>query len=601
MKLKEAIKFVGENKHKPAIFVRKMFSVTFAECRELINNGDMDNEGNRDEDLDTKMKYYGKVHHLIRYISGISEKGQLLISILKNSTSKVGYIRDNGTMFSLTFGKYYDSKVLTGNDWLIMCEDIIDNYDINNEDDKYVINLITNFFNSKKEEQLAFEYSLEEVVNSSNELKEFYDNSEIGYVVSLHTIRQFEKDMMNCNRQPNPWIAYNYYMVPLKRTAEYKTHYCGDELLKYFTDKEGADIFTRGRLMYGHQGYAERSKVAKMIPILQAYIGSHYCETLEDFNQFNQMIVKFENGSDDGAETEYWRGMFKRVIKDVGYSDMKSWYENTYLPVFKSEDWNNITTTIGKMVTDKDKLNGANIPTALNDLHIKKYHTGILMLSYVLYFKRKHKKLGLARLTNQVVSEYVRLLNGEVKYDNTKEGITESLPVWVYFGTRSSTIKPTSALHRWKQLFKYVFQNVESDIQNRSNDRDRQAEYRNNVLGRTSTFFENEGINSRLKLFPLSTDVLGVVNFKNGDGLHWLHKNPHSKGGDAKDGFLGMIDDNLDSSTKFKNWDCTPNEYWVMVAERNEVMLDTLSGIERKLVETSINSIYQLMEIDLSA
>ena len=154
MKLKEAIKFVGENKHKPAIFVRKMFSVTFAECRELINNGDMDNEGNRDEDLDTKMKYYGKVHHLIRYISGISEKGQLLISILKNSTSKVGYIRDNGTMFSLTFGKYYDSKVLTGNDWLIMCEDIVDNYDINNEDDKYVINLITNFFNSKKEEHI---------------------------------------------------------------------------------------------------------------------------------------------------------------------------------------------------------------------------------------------------------------------------------------------------------------------------------------------------------------------------------------------------------------------------------------------------------------
>jgi len=293
--------------------------------------------------------------------------------------------------------------------------------------------------------------------------------------------------------------------------------------------------------------------------------------------------------------------MFKRVIKDVGYSEMKIWYENTYLPVFKSEDWHNITTTIGKMVTDKDKLNGASIPTALNDLHIKKYHTGILMLAYVLYFKRKNKKLGLARLTNQVVSEYVRLLNGDVKYENTNEGITESLPVWTYFGTRSGTIKSASVTHRWKQLFKYVFQNVESDIQNRSNDRDRQAEYRNNVLGRTSTFFENEGMNARFHLFPLSTDVLCVANFKNGDGLHWLHKNPHSKGGDAKDGFLGMVDDNLDSSTKFKNWDCTPNEYWLMVAERNEAMVDTLNGHQRKLVETSINSIYQLMEIDLSA
>jgi hypothetical protein len=601
MKLKEAIEFVGKNKHKPAIFVRKMDSVTFAECRELINEGKIDNEGNRDEDLDTKMKYYGKVHHLIRFTSGISEKGQLLISILKDSTSPTGYIRDNGTMFSLTFGKYYDKKVLTGNDWLSMCEDIVDNYDINNEGDKYVINFISNFFNSKKEEQLAFEYSLEEVINSSKELKEFYDNSQIGYVVSLHTIRQFEKDMMNCNRQPHPWIAYNYYMTPLKRTEEYKTHYCGDKLLEYFTDKEGTDIFTRGRLMYGHQGYAERSKVAKMIPILQAYIGSHYCETVEDFNYFNEMVVKFENGSDDGDETEYWRGMFKRVIREAGYTTIVNWYENQYKPVFKSEDWNIITTTINKMVSDKDKLNGSNIPTALNDLHIKKYHTGILMLTYVLYFKRKNKKLGLSRLTNQIVSEYVRLLNGDVKYENKNEGITESLPVWTYFGTRSGTIKSASVTHRWKQLFKYVFQNVESDIQNRSNDRDRQAEYRKNVLDRTSNFFENEGMNARFHLFPLSTDVLCVVNFGNGDGLHWLHKNPHSKGGDAKDGFLGMIDDNLDSSTKFKNWDCTPNEYWLMVAERNEAMVDTLTGHQRKLVESSINSIYQLMEIDLAA
>ena len=599
MKLKEAIKLVGKNKHKPAIFVRKMFSVTFAECKELITNGDMDNEGNRDEDLDTPIKYYGKVHHLIRYISGISEKGQLLISILKDSKSKVGYIRDNGTMFSLTFGKYYDSKVLTGNDWLIMCEDIVDNYDINNEDDKYVINLITNFFNSKKEEQLTFEYSLKEVINSSKELKEFYDNSEIGYVVSLHTIKQFEKDMINCNRQLNAWIAYNYYMTPLKRTDEYKTHYCGDKLLEWFTDKEGADTFSKGKLMYGHKKSVEQSKVAKMIPILQAYIGSHYCDEVDDFNKFNEMVVKFENGSDDGTETEYWRGMFKKVINDVGYSDMKIWYENTYLPVFKSEDWNNITTAINKMVTDKDKLNGSTT-TALNDLHVKKYHTGILMLTYVLYFKRKNKKIGLVKLTKQVVTEYVRLLNSEVNYNNTKEGIIESLPIWTYFGTRSSTIKSTSVNHRWKHLFKYVFKNVESDIQNRSKDRDLQAEYRDQSLTRITSFLESEGMPQRLKLYPLSTDVLSVVNFKTGEGVQWLHKSPNSTGGDAKDGFLGMTDDNLTGNQKFKNWNCTPNEYWEMLAEHNEKMSINLSTIEKRVVTSSINIIYQILETGLN-
>jgi hypothetical protein len=595
MTLKESIKFVSENKQKPAIFVKRMGIVTFSECRELINDGKLDNEGNRDEDLDTKMKYHNKVNHLIRFMSGISEKGQLLISILKDNPSKVGYIRDNGTMFSLTFGKYYDNKVLTGNEWLMMCEDIIDEYDVTNEDDKYVIHLIRKFFESKKEEQLAFAYSLKDVVESSDSFKEFYDNVQIAFVVSLHTIRQFEKDMMNCNRQPNPWLAYNYYMTPLKRTNEYKTHYCGDTLLEYFNGKIGADIFGKGKLMYGHQSYAEKHKVAKMIPIIQSYIGSHYCETIDDFKKFNDMVVGFENGKDDGKETKYWRDMFQKVIGDVSYSSMIDWYEKQYKLVFESEDWNTITTQINKMVTDKDKLNGSKVQS-MEDLHIKKYHTGILMISIALYFKRKYPKIGIAKLTTKVTSEYTRLLSGDVNHNN------EKVVVWKYFGTERDTYKSTNADARWEKLFKYVFQNVQSDIVNRSKDRDNQAEYRENVLKRTSSFFDSEGLVARLKLFPLSTDNLSVVNFSTGDGLQWLHKTPHSNDGNAKEGFLGMIDDNLDGNQKFKNWNCTPKEYWLMVADRNEGMLDTLNGVDKKLVEKSINSIYQLVDtIDLAA
>jgi hypothetical protein len=595
MTLNESIQYVAENKSKAAIFVKKLGAVTFKMCRELINLGKLDNEGNRDEDLDTRMKYYGKVHHLIRYMSGISEKGQLLVSILKDSPSKVGYIRDNGTMFSLTFGKYYDNSVLTGNEWLIMCDDIIENYDITNEDDKYVINLIRKLFQSKKEEELAFTYSLKDVVESSNEFIEFYDNVEIGFVVSLQTIRQFEKDMMNCNRQPNPWLAYNYYMTPLKRTDEYKTHYCGDQLLKYFTGKCGTDVFGKGKLMYGHQGYSEKHKVAKMIPILQAYIGSHYCDNIDSFKNFNSMVVDFENGKDDGKETTYWRDMFKKVISEASYTTLIEWYEKQYKPVFESEDWNVITTQINKMVTDKDKLNGSKV-ASMEDLHIKKYHTGILMMAMVLYFKRKHPKLGIGKLTTKITTEYSRLLNGDVNHNN------EKVSVWKYFGTERDTYKSTNADARFDKIFKYVFQNVQSDIANRSKDRNNQAEYRENVLKRTTSFFDSEGLVSRLKLFPLSTDNLCVVNFGNGDGIQWLHKTPHSNGGDAKEGFLGMIDDNLDGNQKFKNWDCTPNEYWLMVAERNENILDTLSGTERKIVEKSINSIYQLVDtINLEA
>ena len=589
--LQEAIKFANNNKGKSAIYAKTIGQTTFKMCRDLIEKSFMTNECNRDEDLDTYNKYYGKVHHLIRYMSGISEKGQLLVSILKDNSSKVGYIRDNGTMFSLLFGKYYGEKVLTGNDWLMMCDDVIDSYDITNEDDKHVIRLICEFFETKKEEQLAYDYSLKDVVESSEKFKEFYDNVQIGFVVSLQTIRQFEKDMMNCNRQPNPWLAYNYYMTPLKRTNEYKTHYCGDQLLEYFTNKSGTDMFAKGKLMYGHQGYAEKHKVAKMIPILQAYIGSHFCDTIDEFKKFNDMVVGFENGKDDGKETEYWKNMFKKVISEASYSTLTEWYEKQYKYVFESDDWNIITIQINKMVTDK--LNGSKVQS-MEDLHIKKYHTGILMMVMVLYFKRKYPKLGIGKLTAKVTNEYVRLLNGDVNHNN------EKVPVWKYFGTERDTYKSTNSDARWDKIFKYVFQNVQSDINNRSKDRDNQAEYRGNALKRIFSFFENEKMNPRLVLFPLSTDDLCAINFSNGDGLQWLHKTPHSTGGDAKEGFLGMMDDNLSGDIKFNNWDCTPNEYWEMLVKRNQEMSNNLEGIQKTIVDTSINTICQILQTGLN-
>lgn len=594
MNLQEAIKYVGDNKQRAAIFVKKIGSVTFSMCKQLIDAGLLNNDGNRDEDLDTKVKYYGKVHHLIRYMSGISEKGQLLVSILKDVPTRIGYIRDNGTMFSLTFGKYYDNKVLTGTEWLIMCDDIVLHYDINNEDDKYVIQLIRTFFENKKDEQLDYAYSLKEVVESSDEFKEFYDNIEIGFVVSLQTVRQFEKDMMNCNRQPNPWLAYNYYMTPLKRTSEYHQHYCGDKLLEFFTNKEGADIFSKGKLMNGHSSYANTHKVAKMIPILQSYIGSQFCDSIDDLKKFNSMVVSFENGKDDGKETQYWRDMFKKTITDASYKNMTDFYEKQYKLVFESEDWSTITQTITKLVDDKNKINGSTIQS-MEDLHIKKYHTGILMLTMVLFFKRKNPKIGIAKLTSKVVSEFARLLNGDVNVDN------EKVPVWQYFGTKRDFYKSTSADVRWDKIFQYVFKNVESDIKNRSKDRDLQSQYRDNVLKRTAAFLESETIIPRLKLYPLSTDNICSINLSTGDGVQWLHKTPHSSGGNAEDGFLGMTDDNLDGNQKFKEWNCTPNEYWIMVAERNEQLINSLVGVEKKQVEASIAVLYQLVDIDLSA
>ena len=156
--LKEAILHIVGNKQLPAVLAKQTGVATFAECRPLIEEGLLDNGSNRDEDLDTKVKYWGKLHHLIRFLMAISEKGQLLISVLKDTTDKVGFIRDNGTMFSLVFGTYYTQKVLNGHEWLSICDDIVESYDITEEHDKELTNLLESYFQSLTAEQLDLKY-----------------------------------------------------------------------------------------------------------------------------------------------------------------------------------------------------------------------------------------------------------------------------------------------------------------------------------------------------------------------------------------------------------------------------------------------------------
>jgi len=587
MKLKEAILHVVDNKQLAAVFAKKIGVATFAECRPLIEDGILDNGSNRDEDLDTPIKYWGKLHHLIRYLMGISEKGQLLISVLRDTTDKVGFIRDNGTMFSLVFGTYYNQKVLTGHEWLAICDDIVDAYDINEEQDKELTNLIVNHLNSLPIEQLDLKYSVKDIFTTSERLTEIYDGCQISFVVNLHTSKQFAKDMINCNRQTNPWIAYNFYMTPLKRTIEYKTTFLGKDLIEYFENAEGAHIFRKGEIINGHKTLAEKHKVARMIPILQSYIGSRYCNTLEEFKKFNEMVMAFESGTEDGTENGYWSDMFKKVVREASYQNIIDFYNDEYLKVFKSTRWSDITTSITSI---KENNNWKSMPTALSDLHIKKYHTGILILTFVLYFK-KLKSKGWDKTINTIVDEYIRLMESDVIDDG------KSVPVHQFFGTEAGVYGSTSGYVRWDKIFQFVFKNVTNTFNNRSKDRNLESEYRAQVLSRIGNFMDNEELIPRMKLYPIHSDVPSVINWKKGDGLHWLHKNPHDSGGDAKDGFLGMIDDNLGALTKQANWSCTPNEYVVLLAERNELILETLSeGREKKALKNAIETLYQLTE-----
>lgn len=597
MNLRTALERVVESKYNndPAATAVRRGQTTFAECRSLMESELLSNKANRDEDLDSSDKYKNKLNHLIRFLMGISEKGELMVSIIKNNPSTTGYIRDNGTMFSLLFGEYFDHRELTGDEWMEMCEDIIAEYDITNESDKYVTNLITKLFEQKTDQQRTQKYSLKNVVNSCAEFKTLFDSKEMSYVVSLHTIKQFGKDMINCNRQPNPWLAYNYCMTPLKQDSRYYEHFCGDKLLEYFTNKDGADTFSRGGLMSGYSNSAETNKVAKMVPILQAYIGSHFCKNLDELKIFNDMVVDFEKRKSGGKVLTYWSEQFNKIL-DVSYQEMINFYEKSYLPAFEMKDsWSNITNKISEIREVNFKKSKI---TAWEDLHIRKYHTGILMLTFAIYFSNRYSKTKITDAVNKITETYSRLIGeSQIFIDQNT-----SVKFYEYFGKYASQHGSASATKRWDHLFQHVFNNVNSHYKNRKADRDKQSEFRNNVLTRCKTFLDSEKLLTHMTFYPLSVNELRTVNFENGDGLHWLHKTPHSAGGNAEDGFLGMIDDNLSGNQKYKTWNCTPNEYWEMIITHNEILIEQLEGITKKLVQRSIDNMLVLIShVNMSA
>lgn len=593
MNLKQSIEHIGSNKQLASIFAKKLGVATFEECKEVVDLGILDNDTNRDEELDSIQLYTNKVSHIIRYVSGVSEKGQLMVSVLRDKADKKGLIRDNGTMFGLCFGEYFDSKFIDGHMWLTICEDIITEYGIDDKDSEF-IKLINKFFDTKNQSEMDLKYSLSDIVNSSDEIKKIYYNTTIAFVVNLMTRNQHQKDMINCNKQPNPWIAYNYYMTVHKDTEAYRTSFLGKELLKWVQDKRGLSIFTKGKLMNTYKSTSESKKVNVFVPLAIAYCITNYVDSVDELNKAYNMIVKFSNHNDKEVN-KYWTDMFGKMVEDAQYKEMQDFYNKQYFKVFESKVWDDVTSALKSLV--QKKCNGTET-TAMEGLEIKKFDTGIWFLCVVLWFKERNKKIGYDKIISETVANYNKLLNGNVGLADGTE-----VKLYNYFGNEASIYKSASADVRMNKVFQYVTKELSVWFAGRSKDRDTESQLRKSVLDKLSVFVDEESITPVLYAYPLSTDELAKFNISNGDGLHWLHKKPHGSGGDAKDGFLGLIDDNLNGNVKYKNWNFnSPSDYWIKIIERNEKALPTITDSKlAKKVKRSIETLEEMIEIDLTA
>jgi len=591
--LKESIEFVGNNKQLASVFAKQLGVATFEECKEVVDLGILDNDTNRDEELDSIDLYINKISHNIRYVSGVSEKGQLMVSVLRDKVGGKGYIRDNGTMFGLCFGEYFDSKFIDGHTWLAICEDVVTEYGIDDKDSEF-IKLINKFFDSKNQSEMDLKYSLSDIVNSSDEIKKIYYGTTIAFVVNLMTRKQHQRDMINCNKQPNPWIAYNYYMTVHKDTEAYRTSFLGKELLKWVQDKEGLATFTKGKLMNTYKATSESKKVNVFVPLAIAYCITNYVDSVDELNKSYNMIVKFSNHNDKEVN-KYWTEMFGRMVEDAQYKEMQDFYNKQYIKVFESTTWDNVTAALKSLIQKKCK---GTETTAMQGLQIKKFDTGIWFLSTVLWFKERNKKIGYDKIISETVANYNKLLNGNVGLGDGTE-----VKLYNYFGNEASIYKSASADIRMSKVFQYVTKELAVWFAGRSKDRDVESQLRKSVLDKLSVFVDEESITPVLYVYPLSTNELAKFNISNGDGLHWLHKKPHGAGGDAKDGFLGLVDDNLDGNVKYKNWNFkSPSDYWVKIIERNEKALPTITDSKlAKKVKRSIETLEEMLEIDLTA
>ena len=96
---------------------------TYREIRDMMNSPEdskkLANDFNRDADLDKLKDYENKLKHSIRYESGVSDKSEIAVSVLKNMPEDTpAQIRDSGTMISLICGEYFEERIITGNRWL---------------------------------------------------------------------------------------------------------------------------------------------------------------------------------------------------------------------------------------------------------------------------------------------------------------------------------------------------------------------------------------------------------------------------------------------------------------------------------------------------
>lgn len=586
---KKSIDFLKAEPHR--------FGVTnFGEVIKLLARKLLENKTNRFEDLVTKKDYRNKLEHMIRFVSGISSKGAILITIMTDNSKKCGFIRDAGTMVSL-LSKYWDVKYLNGNEWLKMIDLIKTEYepDVSR---RFFLEEITDYFSGMSEQRKRSLYSLKDVVTNDEVINNQFDSCHISYEINCYSSHLHSKDMVNANRLVKPWNPFDFYDTPLKSSLfdKYHDEFCGEDLLIYFKDKPGANYFSKDKFMSGW-GKKVKDRIAyRLVPIYISYMISEYVD-IDDLDEACKMITKWSS-SDNPIVWKYWSSKWEQMIRETTRSDIENFYTK-YLEVYNSSHWDKVIDVYKELKVKNSGKEGA----AFEGLSIKKDDTSLFFMSLVLLFKKKYPKQGISTLVKYVTNTYVKLLTEDVIYYNEDIKENVNLSIVEYFGEQSGKYQSASVNSRVDKLFTYIPTEVKSKIEGKKTDRKGQSDYREKSMGIHLNACRGTGVRNKYNLYPLSSDTeISTIDFNSKDNLRWIH--PNDKDNKAVNGFLGFEEDNSHKDWKNLNWPeygvKSQKDYWEKVLEHNMTISDTITNkLQKRKLDANIDGLSAILDCSL--
>jgi hypothetical protein len=576
--------------------------ITLGQLKKAITESEtVSNEMNREEELDKRTAYFNKLHHLIRFIDGISRKSHLQLSFIPSLDKKCLYISDDGTMMSLAIGQYSNKKIITGTELQDMLKDIESSYEVDTTRTIFINNINAWLNTLSDQEKFNIHYSWQDIVKKS-ESTEIFNQTKFLMEINLFNIQQHIKDQQNANLQPNPWVAHNFYKAFVKFLKEYKNNFIGHELMKLIKSVPGiGDNFNQqGRRLFRKFGQdikkAELERPFYMIA--SALIGANEIDKVLDANK---MFLRY-NAHEDTEVGKYWYNRYKTLVKNVSYQDMNEFIEN-FKVVQESGDWGNIWDIIKDIEAKHNTTCKAfeELTPHKDDFAI--YITYVILALHQMYpnaFSRSSHAENIRKMTIVMQEAISDKIKGDITVDDVSGSVVTG-SVFEMFQRDGYTSWPSRFEYIWKPAIKSVHaQCVGHKVAESKTDKEigHQKDCILRYIREENFPFTHTGYSH------VGTELV-TIKFDDRSNtsktMAGLHCKPVTDGGTVENGLIwGLAADN-GGEWKYENLNDkfdSPSDYWESLGNHNTGMLEKnqkdLSPMQRSNIKKFIELCYTL-------